>query len=338
MSQDVFFKAHGSHVYNGVFMAFLNLATNLSLLSVLYVGGSLIAAGQLTAGSLTQFAIQSAFVGLGFSGLASFHGETLKSLDAAARLLPLLHHTPPSSVAPEASAPLPGCLAELREVTFRHTGQPLLFRDLDLQLPHSALIAIVGASGSGKSSMLSLLCGLRLPDKGAVWLNGRQLQCEQDWVSCRGLVGVVEQRSGLLAGTVHENIAYGLREDAADLKERVLAAAKAAQADQFVERLPLGYGSPVGAAGCLLSGGQAARIVLARALVRRPLLLLLDEPTAALDAEAEAQILDTLLSIARGVAVVVFTHSPAVLQRAASAYRLSRAGGEAAVATIERIK
>ena len=336
-----------SHYAHGGFMGFLNAMTNVSLLAVLYVGGGLIAKGKLSAGSLTRFAMTSAFVGLGFSGLSTLHGDVLKALDAADRIFGVVDRgtrknagdcdkavfsssspssssasssSSSSSVAAPASAPASssgGAVLELVDVHFSYPSRPdaPVLRGLTLSLSRPGLTAVVGKSGSGKSTLQALLCGLYRASRGQVSVCGRDVAgAERGWLQRQ--CGVVEQKLGLLSGTIAENIAYGLAE--ADVpRSAVVAAAKAAAAHDFISALPQGYDTPVGDGGSRLSGGQRARVALARAIIREPACLLLDECTAALDGDGEAEVVALLQQLGASRVVLVLTHSAALMAAAA---------------------
>lgn len=344
----------------GGFMSFVNLFTNFSLVAVLHAGGSLVSQGKLTVGSLTSFAIQSGFVGLGFSGLSTFYGDLMKGLDAAARIfrildMPRSHHaTTPAEVLRiydlSSKSPSNKQLAltnspskssegiRLENVSFTYQSRPdvCVLDSLSLHIKPRQITVIVGASGSGKSTLFSILSGLYRPTVGRVSFFGDVAQLSADHQDAEGierskvhaLCGAVEQSSAaLLTGTIRENIAYGLPVTSTitgeEEEREVTLAATAAHADDFIRHLPKGYEEDIGSGGCLLSGGQRARIALARALVKRPRYLVLDEPTAALDASSEQAVLQPLLMLKSTTTIVIFTHSETLRQMADTVFELS---------------
>jgi ABC-type multidrug transport system fused ATPase/permease subunit len=179
-----------------------------------------------------------------------------------------------------------------------------VLREVSLTVPAGETVCIVGPSGTGKSTLLDVVLRLYEPDSGRVLVDGVDLAaCAPAAVRAR--VALVPQEPWLTDGTVRDNIAFG-RPDATG--EELLAAARAALVDEFAQRLPDGYDTPVGEAGGLLSGGQRRRIAIARAVLRQADLLLLDEPTSGLDAASEALVLAALGRVARGRTVLMVSH------------------------------
>ena len=189
-------------------------------------------------------------------------------------------------------------------VSFGYELERPVLRDVSFSVPRGSVVAIVGPSGAGKTTLLDLLPRFHDPDAGEIRLDGMPLQ-RIARRSLRGLLGVVSQDSVILNDTVHANIAYA-RPDATRLE--VEAAARAANAHQFIAALGAGYDTPLGERGTRLSGGQRQRIAIARALLRDPPLLLLDEATSALDTESERQVQDAIDRLMRHRTVLVVAH------------------------------
>ena len=194
---------------------------------------------------------------------------------------------------------------EFDRVVFRYAGErePAL-RELSLRVPHGQRVAIVGPNGSGKTTLLSLVPRLITPESGAVRIDGVDL-ARARLSDLRRQVAVVTQQTVLFEGTVAMNIAYGRRHTP---RERIVAAARAAHADAFITQLPEGYDTPLGEHGAGLSGGQAQRLAIARAVLRDPAILILDEATSQIDAESEAEIGKALKEVSRGRTTLVIAH------------------------------
>ncbi len=193
---------------------------------------------------------------------------------------------------------------EFQAVDFSYDSGPQVFAGLSVVLERGATIALVGASGSGKTTFVNLALGLVQPQRGRILLDGRDLR-GLDMRHVRKQVGVVTQEPIIFRGTVYENIAHG-REDYD--KEAVQEAARRANAHDFIAALPDGYDTVVGERGATLSGGQKQRIAIARTIFRRPAILVLDEATSALDAEAEREVQKGIDGLLGGQTTIVIAH------------------------------
>lgn len=196
-------------------------------------------------------------------------------------------------------------------VTFAYAREPVL-RDIDLNVQAGETVAFIGPSGSGKSTLLHLSLGLIVPDRGTVRIDGHDLSAI-DRRSYRRFVSVVPQEPVLFAASVRENVVYGLPEVG---DESVWAALEGANAGAFVRGLPQGWDTVVGERGGSLSGGQRQRLAIARALVRDPRVLLLDEATAALDGESEAAVHDALATLRAGRTTLIVAHRLSTIRAA----------------------
>lgn len=200
---------------------------------------------------------------------------------------------------------------ELRGVYFRYGNQPVL-RDVTLAIAAGERAALVGANGTGKSTLLALLARLYDPDRGSVLLDGQPiLQLPVGWL--RDQIAVVLQDSFLFSGTLWDNIAYG---KPSATRREILTAADLALVTEFARRLPAGFHTTLGDSGTGLSGGQRQRVAVARALLRDAPVVLLDEPTSALDLEAEHVVINSLRPLVENRTVVMATHRPALLELA----------------------
>ncbi len=197
-------------------------------------------------------------------------------------------------------------------VRFAYSREAPVLRGLDLRVDAGTTVAVVGPTGAGKSTLLSLLLRLYDPDGGAISVDGTDLR-RFGLRPLRERIALIPQDPWVMDGTIRENIAFG-RPEASD--EEVLEAARVALVDEFAARMPSGYDCPVGEGGGHLSGGQKRRVAIARALVRDAAILLLDEPTTGLDAEAEAEVLAAIRRAGQGRTVILVTHSLALADAA----------------------
>ena len=195
------------------------------------------------------------------------------------------------------------------EITFEHVAfgynpdAPVL-RDVNFTIQPGQMVGIVGPTGGGKSTVVSLIPRFYDPSTGTVRVDSVDIR-EYTLEGLRKHIGFVLQETVLFRGTVAENIAYG-RPNAT--REEIVEAAKLANADEFIQRMPQGYGTLVGERGLTLSGGQRQRIGIARALIRNSRILILDEPTAALDTESEGRVIEALERLMKGRTVIMIAH------------------------------
>ncbi|MBN9693555.1 MAG: ABC transporter ATP-binding protein [Verrucomicrobia bacterium] len=274
---------------------------------VLWQGARLVLRGELSPGELLVFIayLKAAFRPI--QDFAKFTSRLSKAGAAGARVLELLELPPAIADQPNAR-PLPDVASELRGegVQFSHVpGQPVL-QDVSFVIPAGHTAALLGPSGSGKSTLLSLLLRLHEPTAGRIVFAGHDLR-DYSVESLRRQCGLVLQENVLFTGTLHDNIALG-RPDAT--RSEVEAAARLAQADDFIQAFPEGYDTPVGERGATLSQGQRQRIAIARAALRNTRLLLFDEPTTGLDPANEQAVVDALRNLARGRTTLWVTHNP----------------------------
>jgi ABC-type bacteriocin/lantibiotic exporter with double-glycine peptidase domain len=292
-----------------LFETSMTLTVTLGQLMVLGVGGYLVMQGHITIGTLL------AFIGLlpslvqPISSLSSI-GQTMQTASGAiTRVTELLEE--PLTVAEKAGAvdlPPLGKEIRLENVEFSYgTGNPIL-NDLSLTIPAGSNVAIVGPSGSGKSTIVSLLLRFYDPEGGRTLFDGVDLK-DATLASLRNQIGLVFQDTFVFDTTLRENIAHG-SPGAKD--SDIVAAAKAARLDEYIQSLPGGYDTVMGERGVRMSGGQRQRLAIARALIRNPRILVFDEATSALDSQTEREILDTLKDVAKGRTVISITHRLAI--------------------------
>ena len=273
-------------------------------LFALEIGGRAVLGGELSFGTITAFLAALLSLSQPFKKLSRLHSINQQAVTAAKRVVEILETEPSVNDLPQAQA-LPGFRREIRceEVGFRY-GDPFVLSGVNLAVRVGEVVAIVGPSGSGKTTLVNLIPRFYDPTKGRVTIDGVDIKtCSLE--SLRRQIGLVTQESFLFHDTVRANIAFGRPE--AGLEE-VIEAAKAAHADDFIRRLAHGYDTTVGELGARLSGGERQRIAIARALLKNPPILILDEATSQLDSESEHLVQDALERLMKGRTTLVIAH------------------------------
>jgi ATP-binding cassette, subfamily B, bacterial len=283
---------------------------------VLWVGGHNVLAGEITPGELAAFLFYAVLVAGAVAALSEVANELLRAAGAAERLLVLLQTRsgPPLSRHPT-SLPEPARGAiRFEDVWFAYPTrpEPPALQGIDLEIPKGASVALVGPSGAGKSTLFQLLLRFYDPDAGSIRVDGVDIR-DVETAALRGRIALVPQQPVLFAASVRDNIAYGAPGAS---EASIRAAAEAAYAMDFIAALPEGLETHLGERGVRLSGGQRARIALARAILRDPAILLLDEATSALDAESERLVQAALQRISRGRTTLTIAHRLATVQAA----------------------
>ncbi|MCP3105356.1 ATP-binding cassette domain-containing protein [Myxococcus sp. K15C18031901] len=287
------------------FMAGASIAGYGSTAAMLWYGGRLVVDGQLTVGALTSFLIYTLMVALSLSAVAEVWTDFMRASGAAERVFELMDRQPAIPSGGDQLSSVRGHV-EFRAVRFAYPTRPdvSVLHGLDMELRPGEVVAVVGPSGAGKSTLASLLSRFYDPQGGAVLLDGHALATlEPEWL--RRNIGMVAQEPQLFSCSIADNIRYA-RPEATD--EQVEAAARAANAHDFIQRFPDGYRTQVGERGVQLSGGQKQRVAIARAVLKDPRLLILDEATSALDAESEHLVKDALDRLMKGRTTLIIAH------------------------------
>ena len=301
----------------------------------LWVGGHDVIAGRMTGGELSAFVLYAVLLATSGATMSEIWGDVQRAAGAAERLLELLAEVP-TITAPAMPARLPqparGRIA-FEDVTFRYPTRPgqSALDGFSLVIEPGETVALVGPSGAGKTTVLQLLLRFYDPQSGVVRLDGVDI-ATVDPADLRARLGLVPQEPMIFSADAWENIRFG-RPDATNAEVR--AAAEAAAAD-FLDELPRGYDTFLGAKGVMLSGGQRQRVAIARAILRDPAVLLLDEATSALDAESEQAVQHALTALARDRTTLVVAHRLATVRRADRIVVLDR-GRIVAVGTHEAL-
>jgi ATP-binding cassette, subfamily B, bacterial MsbA len=301
----------------GLFFGVLTFSTFVGIVFVLWQGGLLVLEGALTPGELVQFLLYTITIAAAIGALASFFSSYQEAVGAAERVFEILEIAP-GIQDPEPALALPSPVrgrVAFEGVYFRYQRDlslPWILEAINLTCEPGEVVALVGPSGGGKTTLVSLLPRFWDVDRGRVLLDGidvRQIRLAE----LRSAIGIVPQDPALFSGTIRDNIAYARPgASAADVE----AAARAAHAHEFIERLPQHYDTLVGERGVKLSGGQRQRVAIARAILKDPAVLILDEATSNLDTESERLIEDALTRLLVGRTTLLIAHRLSTVRRA----------------------
>lgn len=281
------------------------LSLGLGSVAVILAGMHEILAGRMSAGELLVFLSYLRTMYKPIRSMTGMVSRTGKAVACAERVLeiletpPVIQDEPGATKAPEFRGEI-----EWRNVSLTYGGKSSALRGINLRIDAGSIVGISGHSGSGKSSLCMVVPRLYDPDEGEVLIDGqsnRRFKLE----SLRSRIGFVLQEPGIFDLSIAENVSFGLEECSPEAIEQ---ACREAELHETVAAMPQGYDSPVGERGSLLSGGQRRRLAIARALVRKPRILILDEPYEALDAETACAIRDTILRLAKGRTIIIISH------------------------------
>jgi ATP-binding cassette subfamily B protein len=287
----------------------------LAQTGLLWFGAYQVIHGELSIGQLVAFNMLLGNIIRPFQRLAVLWNELQEVAIAIERINDVISTSPEEDLQVSSRQNLPDLRGEIRfdSVTFRyHPDNPNVLENLSCEIKPGETVAIVGRSGSGKTTIAKLVLGLYLPTEGKVLIDGQDIT-SLSLRSLRSQLGIVDQDTFLFGGTIRENIA--ISQPSASLQE-VIAAAEQAGADEFIKKLPMGYETPIGEGGGLLSGGQRQRIAIARALLGNPQLLIFDEATSHLDAESERIIQTNLAQIRQNRTTLIIAHRLSTVRNA----------------------
>lgn len=286
----------------GSTMAFLGFS---SIAAILWFGGREVIAGRLTLPEISGFLIYGISIAASLGSLAGLYTEFRSAIGAVTRVFEILDTTPTITDAPDAQD-MPHIEGRITfdNTSFSYDERMAVLKNISLDIAPGEIVALVGQTGAGKSTVFNLIPRFYDPTENTVRIDGIDLRSVKQ-ESLRQQIGMVPQETILFGGTIYDNIAYG-RLDATEAE--IIEAAKAANAHDFIASFPDGYQTIVGERGVKLSGGQRQRIAIARAIIKDPRILLLDEATSSLDNESEALVQEALERMMQGRTTVMIAH------------------------------
>ncbi len=302
--------------YRGYFASFIIFCLFGAIVAVVWYGVQLSISGEMSVGQLISFVLYSTFVGASFGGIAELYAQIQKAIGATERVFELLGETPEKINSNRDLATIEKIKGNVtfNNVAFSYPSRKEIkvLKDVSFTASFGQKIAIVGPSGTGKSTIASLLLRFYNIDEGEILVDGKNIY-DFDLENLRGNMSIVPQDVILFGGTIRENIAYG-KPNATE--EEILTASKQANAYNFIESFPEKFETIVGERGIKLSGGQRQRIAIARALLKNPSILILDEATSSLDSESEKLVQEALEILMQGRTSIIIAHRLSTIRSA----------------------
>lgn len=303
--------------YRGIFASFIIFCLFGAVVAVIWYGSALVSAGDISVGDLTTYILYSIFVAGSMGSFPELYANIQKAIGASERVIEILDEQQEDAgllVAEKTiENPIEGTIA-FEDVTFAYPSRReiTVLKSISFGVQAGEKLAIVGPSGTGKSTIAALILQFYKPDSGRILFDGRAA-ADYPLTDIRSQVAIVPQDVLLFGGTIRENIAYGrLGADA----EEIITAARRANAHDFIMDFPGGYDTMVGERGVKLSGGQRQRIAIARALLKDPAILILDEATSSLDSESERQVQQALEELMKGRTSIIIAHRLSTIREA----------------------
>lgn len=320
--QEVVQVAIRSARYRGLFISFVILALFGGIVAISWYGATLVQAQVITVGELFSFVLYTTFIGGSMAGLGDIYAQILRAVGASERLLELLGEEDEleGEEGTTAEIKLNGDIA-FEDVSFAYPSRPevRVLDDLKFSVRAGETIALVGQSGAGKSTIVSLLLRFYDVEDGRILVDGREVK-RYGLAAFRKNVGIVPQEVILFGGTIYENIAFG-RPGAT--REEIVEAARQANVLEFVERFPEKFETRIGDRGVKLSGGQRQRLAIARAILKDPKILILDEATSSLDAESEFLVQEALEKLMAGRTTIIIAHRLSTIRKVSRIFVIS---------------
>ncbi|RRB03732.1 ABC transporter ATP-binding protein [Larkinella rosea] len=307
--------------FRGGFVSFIVFALFGGIVGVVWYGAQLMLAGELTFAQLVTFVIYTMYIGGAVGGLGDLYAQIQRTIGASERILDILEETSevelPTAEKTALALPLNGDI-QFSNIHFSYPSRPdvEVLKGVSLQVPSGNKIALVGQSGAGKSTIVQLLLRYYATNGGSITIDGRPIQ-DIDIRFLRQNIAVVPQEVILFGGTIFENIQYGKPEATT---AEVMDAARKANALDFIESFPEKFQTIVGERGVKLSGGQRQRIAIARAILKDPAILILDEATSSLDAESERLVQEALDELMQNRTTIIIAHRLATIRKVDTIY------------------
>ena len=302
--------------YRGYFASFIIFCLFGAIVAVVWFGVRLSISGEMSVGQLISFVLYSTFVGASFGGIAELYAQIQKAIGATERVFELLDETPEKINSDRDLATIDKIKGNVtfKNVAFSYHSRKEIkvLKDVSFTANFGQKIAIVGPSGTGKSTIASLLLRFYTIDEGEILVDGKNIY-DFDLEHLRGNMSIVPQDVILFGGTIRENIAYG-KPNATE--EEIVTASKQANAYNFIESFPEKFETIVGEKGIKLSGGQRQRIAIARALLKNPSILILDEATSSLDSKSEKLVQEALEILMEGRTSIIIAHRLSTIRSA----------------------
>lgn len=305
--------------FRGAFVSFIIFGLFGAIIGVIWYGLLLKESGEITQGDLLSFVIYTIFVGASFGGIADVYAQLVKATGATENLLDIIEETPEeiNTTSTYEKFDLVGNI-EFKEIAFSYPNRAEneVIKNISLKINQGEKIAFVGQSGAGKSTLVSLLLRFYEVTKGEISINNLNINA-YNLTNLRENIAIVPQEVMLFGGTIKENILYG-KPNSTDVD--VEEAAKKANAHDFISSFPEGYKTIVGERGIQLSGGQKQRIAIARAVLRNPKILILDEATSSLDSESESLVQEALEKLMVGRTSIIIAHRLSTIKNVDTIY------------------
>jgi ABC-type multidrug transport system fused ATPase/permease subunit len=301
--------------YRGYFASFIIFCLFGAIVAVVWFGVRLSISGEMSVGQLISFVLYSTFVGASFGGIAELYAQIQKAVGATERVFELLEEIPEKikNTISDSNEKIKGDVS-FKKVAFYYPSRKEIqvLKEVSFNANFGQKIAIVGPSGAGKSTIASLLLRFYDINGGEISIDGKNIY-DYDLETLRGNMSIVPQDVILFGGTIRENIAYGKPNATED---EIIKAAKQANAYQFIKGFPEKFETIVGERGIKLSGGQRQRIAIARALLKNPSILILDEATSSLDSESEKLVQEALEILMEGRTSIIIAHRLSTIRSA----------------------